>query len=798
MIDTRLMLLLVAAIFSLGVVALGHADHQCKHGHPSLSQKIHAREASVDVVARRRMAAQSTFRKIQFDINTTFIDKPILDVSKLTGANKSCTYVGQPLLISTETNEEASIPENCIGPNGTVDYIGNCRVICEEPDVVTAAMATALKNAITPLKSFFEKWLLVDDATDDPSDNDECGDIPVSVGLVQRNIVIYVTLRTMPYLPTTLAFANACSLHSVTHRPVTMHINVQPSALKRGDLKEILKHEIIHGLGFSTDMYRFFRHPSDRSKTYRDYDRIKYPTGPIVANSTTLGLVTMDTEDDVFGPRVDSGALGPGRTLKLVTPNVIDFARAHFKCPTLDGVELENDGGNSSAGAHWESRLLFSELMTASRQSAGKLSGFTAALLKDTGFYEIDESALVVDQMDFGFHRGCPFVNKRCNAVDAVRNDTHTWYFCNAADTEFCGYNSQFIGRCNVMSYSGPLPVEYQYFEEPTTGGSDEFSDRCPIAELFDGGLCKDRPKTSGSVFFDTNGSSTRCHRSSVVTAGLTLEGATVVKCFQTTCLSESSSMVRLGDYFFPCTAGASVEFIGSVALAKDEATALPKHDFFIRSTAGQGIFMCSDPAPMCSNSVNTLNTDFGPIVEWPVIEELDPPNVTLEEGGVYAIFGSNLESCTGVRIGDANVVEFVAANASYGTYVGPALNRQNGARGEGGAGEVQLQLRCKVGGCPNPSGCFVDYAQVLLYPSPPEEEEDDEPDSLGEFFTTTAGKVILAVVGLLVLVGLAVLLKAMFCTANEHFDEEEEIYTISSSPKSKQRPLMAQEMHDL
>ena len=31
---------------------------------------------------------------------------------------------------------------------------------------------------------------------------------------------------------------------------------------------------------------------------------------------------------------------------------------AHFNCPTLQGVELENQGGGGTAGSHWELRIL--------------------------------------------------------------------------------------------------------------------------------------------------------------------------------------------------------------------------------------------------------------------------------------------------------------------------------------------------------------------------------------------------------------------------------------------------------
>ena len=32
-------------------------------------------------------------------------------------------------------------------------------------------------------------------------------------------------------------------------------------------------------------------------------------------------------------------------------------ARSHFGCDTLEGAEIENQGGSGTAGSHWEKRL---------------------------------------------------------------------------------------------------------------------------------------------------------------------------------------------------------------------------------------------------------------------------------------------------------------------------------------------------------------------------------------------------------------------------------------------------------
>ena len=49
---------------------------------------------------------------------------------------------------------------------------------------------------------------------------------------------------------------------------------------------------------------------------------------------------------------------------KMVTPKVVELARKHFNCDSIDGVYLENQGGESSAGSHFETIHFGQEVMT--------------------------------------------------------------------------------------------------------------------------------------------------------------------------------------------------------------------------------------------------------------------------------------------------------------------------------------------------------------------------------------------------------------------------------------------------
>ena len=47
----------------------------------------------------------------------------------------------------------------------------------------------------------------------------------------------------------------------------------------------------------------------------------------------------------------------------LNSSKVLEVAKNYFNCQTLEGVELENQGGEGTAASHWEARILLGEYM---------------------------------------------------------------------------------------------------------------------------------------------------------------------------------------------------------------------------------------------------------------------------------------------------------------------------------------------------------------------------------------------------------------------------------------------------
>jgi len=96
----------------------------------------------------------------------------------------------------------------------------------------------------------------------------------------------------------------------------------------------------------------------------------------------------------------------------IKSPNVLATGREHFGCSTLQGVGLENAGGSGTAGAHWERSELGDEYMTGADINEPKLSKFTLALLKDSGWY--DPVMSLADTILFGKGAGCGFITEKC------------------------------------------------------------------------------------------------------------------------------------------------------------------------------------------------------------------------------------------------------------------------------------------------------------------------------------------------------------------------------------------------
>ena len=199
------------------------------------------------------------------------------------------------------------------------------------------------------------------------------------------------------------------------------------------DAGETLTHELIHSAGFSETSLPLFRRgdgspmipreegnfgdPADMiefmcdlhsrmftrngSKVDLGVSTYVYPLQGIVESFSERGgaqpcpCIHSDFNASACG--LGSGSQFHGGNpcvLKMVTPNVVKHAREFFDCPTLNGMEIENDNLASPCSAvnmHWESRILNNELMSSFSNefdvSPVYVSPMTLAFFEDSGWF---------------------------------------------------------------------------------------------------------------------------------------------------------------------------------------------------------------------------------------------------------------------------------------------------------------------------------------------------------------------------------------------------------------------------
>ena len=113
--------------------------------------------------------------------------------------------------------------------------------------------------------------------------------------------------------------------------------------------------------------------------------------------------------------------LGRERLL-ISSPKVVAAARRHFNCATLEGVELEDNGGDLSVHCHWESRIMDGDIMVSLGDRVDfTISEITLALFEDSGWYETKNYTGGLFRAGKG--RGCSFLTLDCKSSNSVFNN---------------------------------------------------------------------------------------------------------------------------------------------------------------------------------------------------------------------------------------------------------------------------------------------------------------------------------------------------------------------------------------
>ena len=230
----------------------------------------------------------------------------------------------------------------------------------------------------------------------------------------------------------TLAYATACYLERGTNRPIVGLAVFNPYYLDPGKGKldndvATYVHEVLHALVFSSQLWKKFPKVDGESQYVishgQHYLRGKY---------------------------------------------LLRTVRQHFDCPSLKVVPLEDDGGEGSKGGHFERIVFGDETMVSEDVAVAKFSKITLALLKDSGWYQIDLSR--GDHYTWGKGEGCDIFKKTCGSTSVEETCSHNNNFgCDKTYSfKMSCQRTAFTGRCNIKTKGTSCASgkeRLQYFE---------------------------------------------------------------------------------------------------------------------------------------------------------------------------------------------------------------------------------------------------------------------------------------------------------------------------------------------
>ena len=254
--------------------------------------------------------------------------------------------------------------------------------------------------------------------------------------LIDNDVIIFPMFEQMQ--STTIASAAPCLIQSSTNKPlggillINNQINFEKTNFKLY-MKQILLHEITHILAF---------HPYFFATKGMNY-----------TNART-------------------------NSHYIVSQTVIRKAREHFNCYSLTSLKLENQGGEGSAGSHWESRYMLADYMVSTDFEDTAISDMTLALFEDTGFYKVNYFSGGL--FKFGKNKGCAFFSEKC-----MKNGKATFEeFCDVRGEPKCTSSRSIKSSCFIVQYQSDIEADYRYFSDRRTGGFYS-ADYCPVAHEY-------------------------------------------------------------------------------------------------------------------------------------------------------------------------------------------------------------------------------------------------------------------------------------------------------------------------
>jgi hypothetical protein len=331
-----------------------------------------------------------------------------------------------------------------------------------------------------------------------------------SLGQGYENYLINNDLIIFPSFDSTLgvgvlAAASLC-LYTTVLKPVAGILYINPGlSFDKSNMelymKTLLFHELTHVLIFNPQLMK------------------------------ELGMTTTKIFDGSFVTFINS-------------PRVLTAARQHFNCPTLNGIPLENQGGEGSAGAHWEARYMLGDYMLSTDYFENVLSDITLALFEDSGFYKVNYYSGGL--FKYGKNTGCSFFEKKCieNGDTDFKND-----FCTNYNEDFCSRSKTIKGKCLIHEYKESIPSRYRYFDNKKYGGFYS-ANYCPVSNSEESknyyfpNSCKVGVSTLNEEYGETFSNSSFCFMSSLLPTDSTQNSLNQAICYKVDCDKTNKQLI--------------------------------------------------------------------------------------------------------------------------------------------------------------------------------------------------------------------------------------------------------------
>jgi leishmanolysin len=277
-----------------------------------------------------------------------------------------------------------------------------------------------------------------------------CGDAIISNKITNEGVDADIVI--FPIYDSTMsegveAFASSCVQELNTGKPVAGVIGfTQNFKFDKSNWLEyntyLAFHEMTHIFVFNDILFEYFRDSSGN----------KIALDKIIGSSVVNGLSRR----------------------KIITPKVIEAAKKHYNCDSIDGVELENQGGSGTSGSHWEARIMLTDYMIGQSYDDVTISEITLALFEDSGWYKVNY--YTGGLFRFGKNQGCNFLTSKC-VSDEKSNFRE---FCESLASPQCTNTRSAKGYCLIANYVEKLDPQYIYFNRNDVGGFP-LADYCPV-----------------------------------------------------------------------------------------------------------------------------------------------------------------------------------------------------------------------------------------------------------------------------------------------------------------------------